>query len=248
MAKQRPKLKPETPAASAVSRSGQNVAVGWTFPTRSLASLAILWHVTAVFVAPWANQTSPRSLMPDFAVRDASGNLRPDEPPRDEDFVEPPLLGLLSRIFRPYLNATYSNHGYDFFTPDPGGSYLIGFDAYDANNQVIAKGEYPERTQQWPRLFYHRHMMLTAQVEEFGLEWPNYIGRRLLRLHDAQRVHLFFVYHRLPLPEEVAAGADLVASRFYETVREFDVYAGQDEFRAVPRPADSAVRIPGVAP
>lgn len=221
-----------------------------------LVSVAVLLHLSAMFVAPWANQSEPRTLPPDFAVRVRSpggepgtpAQLRPEQPPQEADFRPPPLIDRLIRFFRPYLNITYTNHGYDFFTPDPSGSYLIGYQVKDDRAQTVAEGQYPSLDEQWPRLFYHRHMMLAAQIDDFGRNWPQVIGQRLLDLHGGTTASIYFVYHRLPLPEEVAAGVELDASWLYETRHRFDIQAGQDDFRHVEINSPGRVRIPGVSP
>lgn len=253
MAKQRSSSKSDAEPGkaagrTATARGASKSAAPWPPWARWLASGLLLLHVVAVFAAPWANQTSPRVLPPDYAPRVAPEVLRPADPPREEDFRSPPLIGALMSLLRPYLNATYTNHGYDFFTPDPAGSYLIGYDVYDAQGQIVTQGQYPDLDDQWPRLFYHRHMMLAAQIDEFGLNWPNMIGRELLERHNAERVHLLFGYHRLPLPEEVAEGTALNARWLYETVREFDIRAGDRDFSAS-SPGDRVpIRVPGVTP
>ena len=61
---------------------------------------------------------------------------------------------------RGYSEFTYLNHGYAFFAPDPGPSHLIRATLVDESGQreVLL---YPDLRQQWPRLLYHRHFMLT---------------------------------------------------------------------------------------
>ena len=255
MSKQRSKPTSESRQKPAEARPPA-LAVGWSPGVRILTSVLVALHVTAIFVAPWANQTDRRTLPPDFAVRarppGASladpAELRSNDPPQESDFSSPPLIAALYRIFRPYLNLTYSNHGYEFFTPNPSGSFLIGYQVKDQQGQVIAEGQYPDLDEQWPRLFYHRHMMLAAQINEFGRSWPVMIGREMLKRHRGAQVSIFFVYHRLPLPEEVAAGVALDASWLYETRHRFDIEAGQEQFRHVQGDRPEAVRIPGVAP
>ncbi|MDC0936020.1 hypothetical protein OAS39_07015 [Pirellulales bacterium] len=270
MSKQRPRppsrseqeeRKPEPQKAErkeSTRRRPQTAGPGWSRGVRLGASLLIALHVTAVFVAPWGNQTDPQSLPPDYARRQRQpgaelgdpAELRPREPPLDEDFRPPPLIAGMMKFFRPYLNATYTNHGYDFFTPDPSGSFLIGYQAFDQQGNELANAQFPKLGAQWPRLFYHRHMMLAAQMGEFGPDWWRLICRRLLTKHHADRVVLYLVYHRLPLPEEVAAGIELNASWLYETQDQFELTAAaaNGDASADRRRDVEGVRIPGVAP
>lgn len=236
------------------ARSGRDYP--WNRGIRLVVSAAVLLHLSAMFIAPWANQSEPRTLPPDFAARRrppgsdlaSAAVLRPEQPPAETDFRPPPLIDVLIRFFRPYLNATYTNHGYDFFTPDPSGSYLIGYQVKDEAGQAIAEGQYPNLDDQWPRLFYHRHMMLAAQIDDFGRNWPQMIGQRLIELHGGASASIYFVYHRLPLPEEVAAGVELDASWLYETRHRFDIEAGKQAFEHVEINAPGRVKIPGVSP
>lgn len=71
-----------------------------------------------------------------------------------------PLAGYGWRALRPYIEAGYLNHGYHFFAPQPGPSHLIRYelDLPDGGRQ---EGIFPSREQNWPRLLYHRHFMLT---------------------------------------------------------------------------------------
>ena len=59
----------------------------------------------------------------------------------------------ISGFFWHYANLLYINNGYDFFSPDPSVSHLIRYEVFDAANKPIAKGEFPNRLEQWPRLF-----------------------------------------------------------------------------------------------
>jgi hypothetical protein len=63
-----------------------------------VASLLILLHVMAVWIAP-------------FSVPPSS-----------------PLAQQLATWFRPYLEAAYLNHGYKFFAPDPGPTHLVRYE------------------------------------------------------------------------------------------------------------------------
>lgn len=235
----------------------------WRPWLRGVLSLAILWHVLAVFVAPWALQYRP--------------GFHPDVPPRDilsekefADWQNPrvgmtakidskarPLVAPLARWFRPYLNLTYLNHGYDFFTPNPTGSFLIGCVAFDDQGNEIAKETYPDIKTQYPRLYYHRHLMLAAQGSEFRDNWSNLYGQHLIKKHNAARVVLTLAYHRVMPPKQVLDGTVIDASTTYDERDSVTVYPekerSQQETSTESRPLapvrrSSPTRIPGVGP
>jgi len=228
----------------------------WRPWLRGLLSLFIVWHVCALFVAPWTVQTEAQ-FHPDIRESNILGKerLSPVETIKMIDKKARPLLSTLSKVFRPYLNLTYLNHGYDFFTPDPNGSYLIGCVAYDENGEKIAEEIYPDLKAQWPRLYYHRHLMLAAQGgQEFGPDWSKLYGQHLIKKFDANKVHLSAAYHGLLSPKQVLDGTVLDADSTYDTVEELDIYPkqagqGEDQYRPVaPVRRNSPTRIPGVGP
>src|SRR5262245_49379353 len=51
----------------------------------------------------------------------------------------------LQVVFRPYLQATFLDHAYKFFAPDPGPSHLIRYDVELADGSH-KKGEFPRRS------------------------------------------------------------------------------------------------------
>jgi len=63
-------------------------------------------------------------------------------------------------LFHPYTQALALDNGYRFFAPEPGPSHLI---RYDIDGGRV-RGEFPSRAEHWPRLWYHRHFMLTEFV------------------------------------------------------------------------------------
>lgn len=69
-----------------------------------------------------------------------------------------------------YVDFMYLSHGYFFFAPNPGPGHLIECQLHPENtaaNQnvflrsIVKKYFYPDRVEQWPRLLYHRHFMLS---------------------------------------------------------------------------------------
>jgi hypothetical protein len=94
----------------------------------------ILAHLSAVFVAPWSSPP-PAPLLADEAAQ----------------------------IVSPYLQAAYLNHGYRFFAPDPGPSHLLRYEL-DQSDGTIIHGRIPDPEEHRPRLFYHRHFMITETL------------------------------------------------------------------------------------
>ena len=71
------------------------------------------------------------------------------------------LLSLVSR----YGEFLYLDRGYAFFAPDPGPSHLIQALVTQPNGDKT-ETLYPDRDQQWPRLNYHRHFMITEFLSD----------------------------------------------------------------------------------
>jgi hypothetical protein len=127
------------PTANAPSPAGAQPAVPWNWGLRLVASLAILWHLVGVMVAPLS--TPPRFDGPTSVI---GAKLR-------EAYV-------------PYITALYLNHAYKFFAPNPGNSHLLRYDLHfaDGTKQVNRDDQLlPDRFRHWPRLLYHRHFMIT---------------------------------------------------------------------------------------
>ena len=129
----------------------------------------------------------------------------------------------------PYIEFGYLNHGYFFFAPEPGPSHLIDYDLEFADGKT-ATLRFPDRQAQWPRLLYHRHFMLTENLnqlwvppvpDQFPPEAdPQFIERwksdrqlyetirdsmlkHVLLRYGAQQVQLRRIEHRLPSDSEV---------------------------------------------
>ena len=107
---------------------------------RRLTSVAVVFHLTAVFGPPLAFQT-----------RGPVGD-------------SPSVQTIVSPV-RAYSEFLYLDRGYAFFAPDPGPSHLIRVVQTDASGEV-AESLIPDRHDQWPRLMYHRHFMLTEFLNE----------------------------------------------------------------------------------
>ena len=176
-----------------------------------LLSVLLLFHLAAVVIPPFT-----------FATRTG--------------YESSPLAQLMMSVVQPYSNALYLNHGYFFFAPSPGPSHLIEYDvpADDGSKETF---RIPDRQSQWPRLFYHRHLMLAEWIHsnfppETVPEWiPPSEKRRLHEVyrqlitsfqqhlqhrHDVHEVTLRRLEHELVYPEEYLSGKhDLFAPELY---------------------------------
>lgn len=175
----------------------------WSRGARWLASVLLIWHLVGMLVGPIS---TPPSLLGSF----------------------------LQGVYRPYLQAIYLylDHGYKFFGPDPGPSHLVRYELVTADGQRQV-GVFPDRREHWPRLLYHRHFMLSEFVQSLSGDWdPRFdeehqplslpqrayarsYANHLLAKHHAQRVTLYLVEHRIPLPEHVLRGVPLDDAQFY---------------------------------
>ncbi len=72
----------------------------------------------------------------------------------------------LAETFRPYICAAYLDHGYRFFAPMPSPGHLVRYTLQmpDGTSQT---GTFPDLKTEWPRLFYHRHFMLSEKLAQF---------------------------------------------------------------------------------
>jgi hypothetical protein len=115
-----------------------------------------------------------------------------------------PLSDLIRWPVEPYIEFAFLDHGYSFFAPQPGPSHLIDCSFVDQEGK-LSSVRYPDRRAQWPRLLYHRHFMLTENLQQL---WVEPVDPLLLEARQAN-------------PEE----ADVLtgwteARRLYETIRD----------------------------
>lgn len=192
----------------------------WRLWIRIVVTLVLGWHLAVVFLAPLS---------------------------------VPPTSPLVSSIaqspwVRWYSDPLYLNHGYHFFGPDPPlGGQLVRYQVYGDDRRVIAEGEFPSLKEQWPRLWYHRHMMLADQMSGVGVYGDpqrdkelmlKAYGRHLLRKHDGAEVRIETEFHESLHPADVRNNADPADPRYYR--KEMNVVQRRGDLDAplVP-PADS---------
>ena len=115
----------------------------WSSLTRKLATVLILGYLAVVIMAP---MTIPNGA--------------------------PYLTTPIGQKLSPLHQALYLGHGYRFFGPDPGESHSVVFSVKQSDGSVF-NGHFPDRSQTWPRLLYHRWFMLSETLFREGDNVPN---------------------------------------------------------------------------
>ncbi|MCA9166323.1 MAG: hypothetical protein KDB23_01585 [Planctomycetales bacterium] len=199
--------------------SSPAAAGGWTPARRKLVSALLLWHLLAVLSAPW-HAPPPASY----------------------------LSEQVNKIFAPYQAATFLDHGYRFFAPDPGPSHLVRYEL-TRDDGTLVQGQLPDPAANRPRLLYHRFFMITEtmyniwmRIEEPPAEAQltaaqrqaidesnaatrdllhqvaDGIAQQIMRYETTSRVRLQLVEHLIPLPEQVRAGRPLDDPELYRVL------------------------------
>jgi hypothetical protein len=106
-----------------------------------LLSAVVALHVLAVFTFPFLFATG--------TAGEPSPAVRP-----------------LYTVLQPYIDLLYLNHGYFFFAPNPGPAHLVHYEAAFDDGREPIRGLFPDRREQWPRLYYHRHFMLSEFLSD----------------------------------------------------------------------------------
>lgn len=134
---------PKAPASGELPSTQSTVVSLETTPTlsgkwRLVLSIAVIIHVTAVFAEPFR-----------FFTRSSQRAFSPD-------------AGYIRSWLSAYIDFAYLHHGYFFFAPNPGPSHLISAQIGKVTPPSQPKEiVIPDKTVQWPRLYYHRHFMLS---------------------------------------------------------------------------------------
>jgi len=189
----------------------------WSPSYRMVVSGLLVLHIGALFVGPCAS------------------------PPPSSEWARK-----AEGIYEPYLRATFlKDHGYRFFAPNPGPSHLVRYELFDGAGELTTEGKFPDLQHHWPRLYYHRHFMISESLfnianpvanppdadappdVQAGYEaaksqrdaYLNAISEDLIRMHPgATKVRLYMVEHAIPLPEDVAKGRPLGDPDLYREV------------------------------
>ncbi len=134
---------PQNPTSkSAAKPKPASEIVGWPAWARGLVSLLLVWHLAAIFLAPFSQPPTSR------------------------------LVAFLAQnpVVRAYTDPLYLNHGYSFFAPEPGPGHVIEYTLFDSTGNQLETSRFPSKREQWPRLNYHRFMMLADQLDAFPSE------------------------------------------------------------------------------
>lgn len=145
------------------------------------------------------------------------------------------LASSSARGLQPYLDALFLANGYRFFAPEPGPSHLVRYEL-TLDDGTLQTGEFPNRQQNWPRLLYHRHFMLSEFINT--LENPNApqdraeavargYAQHLAETYDARAVRLYLRRHYVPRTSEVRQGMRLSDKALYEE-RPLAVYTREE--------------------
>ena len=197
-------------------------------------SILIGLHLTAVFVPPFTFiSSSPDALSP--------------------------LAADVREFFLPYTTFAHLNHGYAFFAPNPGPSHLIEYRAEFDDGRSAIEHTLPDKKRHWPRLLYHRHFMLSEQLnsdftpatvsadepDSARDEWRRrrgiYEAKRqsfhdhLVDRYGASRLQMRLVEHDLPSWSDVQNEGQLLDdSSLYRTIDEWPVVTTAGEALPVP--------------
>jgi hypothetical protein len=162
---------------------------------RAVVSLLILFHVTAVFVGPWAMPPQTSQLAADFA-----------------------------RVLQPYVEGLCLANGYRFFAPEPGPSHLLRYEI-TLDDGSLKEGVFPDRQQHQPRLLYHRYFMLSEFVNTLEISdgprdraeaYERAYAQHLADRYHAKEVSLYLRRHFVPRMSEVRQGLRLSDKSLYE--------------------------------
>ena len=235
----------ETPAKQAKAKPAKKRATGelpWHPVWRWTFSLLIVLHLTAVFSAPWDLATGD-ALPPGYVPpTDAAGRPQPPPPADSAVWQRPVVTRALRGFFHDYLNLLYLNHGYEFFAPDPSGTHVIDFQVTQPNGEVV-EGRLPSHELHWPRLLYHRHMMLAEQTQMPAMGPPS--GQRyadhLATIYGGASNLQLKIHFLLP-PHRVAAETPLDAPSTFQVI---GTVAGRPRPSADNSNSEAPVSIPG---
>lgn len=188
----------------------------WHPVWRWLVSLLVIMHLAAIISAPWSLATGD-ALPPGY--RAPAG--QPEVPgPNSTAWQQPLVPRTLHRFFHHYLNLIYMNHGYEFFAPDPSGTHLISYRVAQPDGSTV-EGRFPDLESQWPRLFYHRHMMLAEQTQMMGRTSGQSYANHLATLYGGPS-RIDWIIHMLLSPQQVKEGRPLDDRSTYQVLESLE--------------------------
>lgn len=232
---------------------------------RRLIGACLVLHLTAVAVAPFSvlvvgRDEPPGGGPPPPRPADGVPSDAAASDSTDVTVAHKPVIDRLEEVFRPYLDFLYLNHGYSFFAPEPGPSYVMEYEVRREDGSV-ARGRLPDVEKHWPRLLYHRYFMLASQnyglmmdAEGRGKTGPDStdtlahaIAREVIRRNDGEYGVLRLFTHRLLWPEEVLQGKSPDAPDTYLPEGQI-VISTSGEVSGPDAPADEAAQVEEVKP
>ncbi|MCP4190057.1 MAG: hypothetical protein GY768_05450 [Planctomycetaceae bacterium] len=172
-----------------------------------------------------------------------------------------PLAADVRSLFLPYTTFLHLNHGYAFFAPDPGPNHLIEYRVEFEDGRDPIEQTFPDKDQHWPRLLYHRHFMLSEQLngdfappaiaqdesESLKADWRRRRDRfeakfesfraHLVNRYGTEDVQLQLIEHGLPSWDDVQnGGMRLDDRRLYRVIDEWPPVPSEanDDMPAVP--------------
>lgn len=167
--KTRPVAERKLPVGSEEPPAQAKLSAKW----RAVISLALMFHLLAVFFAVW-NGAPPFSPFPQT--------------------VAMPM--------QRYIGVLNLNRGNRFFAPDPGPSHIIRYTLTMPDGSE-KRGQLPDAKNHWPRLLYHRYFMLTEHLNANESEaarkqmFKTYAGE-ILKQSGADTIEIEFVQHGIP--------------------------------------------------
>jgi len=81
-----------------------------------------------------------------------------------------PFANMIYQAVLPYMRVANLDQGYQFFAPNPGPTHLVRYRVEFDDGREPTVGWFPNLDEHWPRLYYHRHMMLSEYLN--GLAPP----------------------------------------------------------------------------
>ncbi len=238
-----PPAKPEKPKPEKAKppKPAPPGKAGWNLWSRLLVSLLVSGHMLAVFVAPWSLITSD-ALPPNFRLFDEQGNPVAPPPESSREWQKPVVVRWLSEHLTHYQNLVFINHGYEFFAPDPAGTHIMRYRVTRPDGQVV-EGTFPDRNVHRPRLFYHRHMMLSEQTAGHGPSSGQNYADHLATVHGGES-QVDLVYHGLLPPYRVLDETPLDAPSTYRVLASLQGKPRVPETPPVELPAAETLEAP----
>lgn len=90
---------------------------------------------------------------------------RPFEFATQGPFGTSPSASMFFQPVRGYSQFAYLDHGYAFFAPEPGPSHFFQAALKPPQGERFER-KFPDLSDQWPRLLYHRHFMLAEFLND----------------------------------------------------------------------------------